>query len=229
VEARDRLQELGSSRADGTRRRPAVSARAGCRQTIWDTTVLVGTLMSGTAVLLDLLIEESIQLHFVSALIFATVPAAAALVVGATLVTLLGLLGISYDIIRTLVVPGLLYCVCFSTDLLIDFAYAHKGDIGRAITWGAGGPIQFTRALAIWIGQILRRAGTRTRSALTWVSREIALEALWINQGARRVLDMTKLIGGWPIRSSARLMLRLSERKGRASDVFGFALRQDCR
>jgi hypothetical protein len=69
-----------------------------------------GVSMSGTAVLLDLLIDQSIQLHLISALIFATVPAAATLVVGAMMVTVRRILAITYDVIRTLLVPGLLYC-----------------------------------------------------------------------------------------------------------------------
>jgi hypothetical protein len=65
VEARDRLQELGSSRVGRTRRRAVVSVRPRCTQTIWNMTVTVGVLMSGTAVLLNLLIDQSTQLHLI--------------------------------------------------------------------------------------------------------------------------------------------------------------------
>jgi len=212
VEATDRLQELGSSCLGGTRRRPAVSARARGRQAIWDTTVLVGAVISTTAALLNVLIEESIQLRVISALIFATTPAAAALVVGAMLVTLLGLLGITYDLIRTLVVPGLLYCVCSGTPLLLDGTCRLKEYISTAFGRTAGGLMQFARGLAIPTRRILRGAGTPARSGLEWMSREIALEALWIKQGVRRVLGVTASIACWPIRTSALLILRLIER-----------------
>jgi hypothetical protein len=102
VSAKDRLQEVGSSRAGRTRRRAAVSVHARCTQTIWNMTVTVGVMMSGTAVLLTLVIDQSIQLHLISALILATVPAAATLVVGAVMVTVLRILAITYDVIRTL-------------------------------------------------------------------------------------------------------------------------------
>jgi hypothetical protein len=211
VEAIDPLQDLGSSRASGTRRRAAVSARARCRQTISETTVLVGALMSGTAVVLSLLIDESMQLHLISALIFAIVPAAAALAVGATLVTLLGLLGITYDLIRTFVVPGVLYGVCSGAPLLLDGACRLKECIGPAFDRTADGLFQFAsrpiRIVQLWGGQENARA-----PGLAWMSREIALEALWIKQRVRRVLGVSAPIACWPIRSSALLMLRLIER-----------------
>jgi hypothetical protein len=190
VAATSRLQELASSRAGGTRRRPTQSACARCRLTVRNAAVLVGAAMSGTAVLLNLLIDQSIQQHLVSALIFATVPAAAALAVGATLVALLWLLGTSYDLVRMFVLPGLVYCVCSGTPLLLNRAYH----------------------LAMRSWQILKGAGTRARRGLAWIGREIVLEALWINRGIRSVLGATAWIACWPIRGSALLMLRLIER-----------------
>jgi len=126
---------------------PAASARARCRQAIRDTTLLASALLPGTAVLLNLLIEGSIQQRLVSVLIFANVPAAAALAVGATLVALLGLLALTYDIIRTLVVPGVLYCVCSGTPLLLDVARRLKEYVGPASGRTADRLIRFARGL----------------------------------------------------------------------------------
>jgi hypothetical protein len=203
VKATDRWQEHGFSRVGGTLRHPAVSTRARCRQTIWDSTFLVGTVTSGAAVLLNLLI--------VSALIFATVPAVAALVVGTMLVSLLWFLGITYDSIRMFVVPGLLYCARSGRPLLLVETSHLKKYMGVAFGRRACGLMQFARDLAIRIRQILRGAGARARSGLKWMSREIALEALWIKQGVHRVLAVTASIACWPIRSSALLILRLIE------------------
>jgi hypothetical protein len=44
------------------------------------------------------------------------------------------------------------------------------------------------------------------------MSREIALEALWIKQGVRRILRVAASIACWPIRTSGLLVLRLIER-----------------
>lgn len=213
MDAKDRLQELGSSRAaSGTRRRDAVSARARCRQTIWETTVLLGILMSGTAVLLNLLIEQSIQLHLISALIFATIPAAAALAISAILLALLWLLGTTYDLLRMFVLPSLLWCVCFGVPVVLDASYRLNGYLAATFGRTAEGLGQFARGVAIGIRQILRRAGTRARYGLAWMSREIALEALWIQQGVCRVLGIAALLACWPIRTSAGLILRLIDR-----------------
>jgi hypothetical protein len=150
----DRSQELSEdSSATSKRRSPAVSARARCSQMIWNIAAVVGAVTSGTVVLLSLLIDESIQLRLVSALVFAAVPAVAALVLGATLVGLLRLLGIVYDLLRTLVLPRIIFCV-FGMAFLIKLASAHKGDVGRVLVWGSGR--RFTRGCAIGIGQILR-------------------------------------------------------------------------
>jgi hypothetical protein len=198
---------------------PAASARARCRQAIRDTTLLAGALLSGTAVLLNLLIEESIQQRLVSALIFATVPAAAALAVGATMVTLLGLLAVTYDIIRTPVVPRrsllrLLWHAC-------DVARRLKEYVGPAFGRTADRLIRFARGLAIHLFQTLRGAGTRGRCGLAWMSREIALEALWIKQSVRRVFGATVWIACWPIRTSALLLSRLIERNVSHGRAFG--------
>jgi hypothetical protein len=55
----------------------------------------------------------------------------------------------------------------------------------------ARGLIQFARGIAIDIRQIHSGAGARARSGLEWMSREFALEALWIKQRVRRVLAAT--------------------------------------
>jgi hypothetical protein len=229
VRDKDRLQELGSSRAGGARRRPAVSARARCRQTIWDTTVLLGTMMSGTAVLLNLLIDQSTQLHLVSALIFATVPAAAALAVSAMLVALLWLLGMSYDLVRTLVVPGLLWCLCSGAPLLLDMVCRLNQYFCCRVRPDSRRLMQFARGLAIDIQQILRDAGTRARGGLTWMSREIALEAVWIKQTMRSGLGATTSIVCWPIRGLALLILKAMERTRQAQSPQSLASDQSRR
>src|SRR5262245_5738371 len=86
---------------------PAVRARVRLSRMIWDVVVRIGALLSALAVLLSLLIDESPRLHLVSALVFALLPALAALLLGATLVGLLRLVGVVYDLARTFVLPGL--------------------------------------------------------------------------------------------------------------------------
>src|SRR5215218_1348683 len=202
MDAKDRLQELGSSRAaSGTRRRDAASARARarCRQTIWETTVLLGILMSGTAVLLNLLIDQSIQLHLISAVIFATISAAAALAASAILLGLLWLLGTTYDLLRMFVLPSLLWCVCFGVPVILDASYRLNGYLTATSGRTAEGLGQFARGVAIGIRQILRCAGTRPRYGLAWISREIALEVLWIKQSVCRVVGIGALLACWPI------------------------------
>jgi hypothetical protein len=186
------------SSARSMRRSSAVSARARCRQMMWDAAKLIGALTSGMAGLLGLLIDESIELRLMSASIFAAAPATAALVLGATAVSLLGLLGIAYDLFRTHALPR-----------IIKIALEFKQDIGRVLIWGGSRLIRFMMVLFISIAQISRSLPRRSASGLAWVSREIALEALWIKQSRRRLIDLATFIFGWPIRSSARLILRL--------------------
>src|SRR5262245_65454291 len=92
---------LGEGPSAPTRCAPAVSARSRCSRMLWDAIVRLGALASGTTVLAGLLINESIETHVLSAVVFAAVPAAAALVLGATVVCLVRLLGIVYDLLRT--------------------------------------------------------------------------------------------------------------------------------
>jgi len=216
VDAIDRLQELRGSSGGMRRPRAAISARRRCRKTIWNVTVAVGLLLSGTAVLFNLLIEESIQIRLISALIVAAVPIVAAVIIGAILVTLLGLLGIVYDVMRTLLVPALLYCVRSGTPVLVDGAYRLKNYADSGVGRIVDVLMRFAGDFAIGISQILRRGGTRACSGLTWMSREIALEAFWIKQGFRRVVDISRSIVCWQIRTSALLLLRLIERKRQA-------------
>jgi hypothetical protein len=196
---------------------------------IWDIAAVVGALTSGTAVLLGLLIDEPMQLHLLSALVFGAVPVGAALLLGAVLVCLLKLLGIVYDLLGTLVLPRIIFCVRFGMAFLIKLASDHKGDVGRVLVLGAGRLIRLTMTCVIWIEQTLRSARTRAGSGLALLGREIALEALWINQRSRSLIDLALFIAAWPIRSLARLALRLRGRH-RKSDVFAFTYgQQDCR
>lgn len=188
----------GDSSARSRRRSSAVSARARCRQMMWDAAKLIGALMSGMAGLLGLLIDESIELRLMSASMFAAAPAIAALVLGATAVSLLGLLGIAYDLLRTHALPR-----------IIKIALEFKQDIGRVLIWEAGRLIRLMMVLFISIAQISRNLPRRSASVLAWVSREIALKALWIKHSRRRLIDLATFIFSWPIRSSARLILRL--------------------
>jgi len=148
---------------------------------IWDIAKVVGALGSGTGVLLGPLIDQSLELRLFSAVVFAAVPAAAALVLGATLVCLLKLLGIVYDLLRTLLLPR-----------IVKLASSLKGDFGGVLIWGAGRLIRFMRASVMWIGQILKSTQTRARTGLAWVSREIALEALRIKHSAGRLKDLAR-------------------------------------
>jgi hypothetical protein len=184
------------SSARNIRRSSAVSARARCSQMMWDAAKLIGALTSGMAGLLGLLIDESIELRVISALMFAAFPAVAALVLAATAVCLLGLLGIAYDLLRRRLLPW-----------LVKIALEYKEEIGRVLIWGAGRLIRCISVFFMSIAQILRSLPTRTASGLAWVSRDIAL---WMKHSSRRLIDLAPFIAGWPIRSSARLILRLA-------------------
>ena len=113
---------LGEGPSAPTRCAPAVSARSRCSRMLWDVIIRLGALASGTTVLAGLLIDESIETHVLSAVVFAAVPAAAALLLGATLVCLVRLLGIVYDLLRTRLLPGFWFCLCAGTVFLIAFA-----------------------------------------------------------------------------------------------------------
>src|SRR5215470_8619917 len=54
-----------------TRCAPAVSARSRCSRMLWDVIVRLGAVASGATVLAGLLIDESIETHVLSAVVFA--------------------------------------------------------------------------------------------------------------------------------------------------------------
>ena len=193
-----------------TQRAPAVSARSRCSRLLWDISVRLGALASATTVLAGLLINESIETHVLSAVVFAVVPAAAALVLGATLICLMKLLGIVYDLLRTRLLPGFWVCLCAGTEFLIAFARDHKVDIYRALHRGAISLVRFTKAFVVWREQIRGKATAGARSGLAWLRREAVLEAYWIKRGAGSLLAATPFVAGWPIRRAARLILRLA-------------------
>ena len=193
-----------------TQRAPAVSARSRCSRLLWDISVRLGALASATTVLAGLLIDESIEIHVLSAVVFAAVPAAAALVLGTTLVCLVRLLGIVYDLVQTRLLPGFWFCLCTGSAFLIAFARERKGDIYRALCWGAISLIRFTKASVVWLEQIRVKATARARGGLAWLREEAVLQAFWIKRSARSLLAATAFVAGWPIRRAARLILRLA-------------------
>ena len=192
---------------------PAVRARVRLSRMIWDTVANLGVVASGVAALPSLLIDESSSLQLVSAFAFAAVPAVAALLLGAMLVAVLRLLGIAYDLVRILLLPGLVR-LCFGAAARAgELANRHRRDLGRALVRGARRLIGFARAGIGRVGRILGRERARARSALAWLGREAALDALWAKRHAERLLRAAPVIAGWPIRSSARLILGLIERR----------------
>jgi hypothetical protein len=201
---------LGEGPSAPTRCAPAVSARSRCSRMLCDVIVRLGALASGTTVLAGLLINESIETHVLSVVVFALVPAAAALVLGATLVCLVSLLGVVYDLLRTRLLPGFWFCLCAATAFLIAFAREHKVDVYRALRRGAVSLIRLTKGCVVWLEQTRLKATAGARSGLAWLRREAVLEALWIKRSARSLLAATPFVAGWPIRRAARLLLRLT-------------------
>jgi hypothetical protein len=177
---------------------------------LWDAIVRLGALASGTTVLAGLLINESIETHVLSAVVFAAVPAAAALVLGATVVCLVRLLGIVYDLLRTRLLPGFWFCLCAGTAFLMAFARERKVDLYRALRRGAISLVRFTRGCVVWLEHIRRKASAAAGSGLAWLRREAVLEAFWIRRSTRSLLAATSFVAGWPIRRAARLILRLT-------------------
>jgi hypothetical protein len=201
---------LGEGPYAPTRWAPAVSARSRCSRMLWDVIVRLGALASGTTVLAGLSINESIEIHVLSAVVFAVVPAAAALVLGATLVCLVRLLGLVYDLLRTRLLPGFWFCLCAGTAFLTARAREHKVDIYRALRRGAMSPLRFTKGCVVWLEQIRGKATAGARNGLARLRREAVLEAFWIKRSARSLLAATSFVAGWPIRRAARLILRLT-------------------
>jgi len=193
---------------------PAVPARARLARMLWEVAARTGVLAGGLAVLLSLLIDESPALHLVSAFALAAGSAAAALVLGTMLVALVRLLGIAYDLVRILL-PALVGLCIRTAALLIALVRRHRRDVERALARAAGRLIRLARACADWFGQALVAASARIRSWLARAARQAGREALWIKQDAQRLLGKAPVVAGWPIRSTARLILGLIERRAR--------------
>src|SRR5262245_65462328 len=97
IAAEPAQSRLGEGPSAPTRCAPAVSARSRCSRMLWDVIVRLGAVASVTTVLTGLSIKESIETQVLSAMVFAAVPAAAALVLGATLAYMVRRSGIVSD------------------------------------------------------------------------------------------------------------------------------------
>jgi hypothetical protein len=202
-----------------------VSLRIRCSRMIWETATWVAVLLVGTAGLLGLLTGESIQVHAISVLVFGIIPAVALLIVAAMLCVLLRFLGSVYVMLRAALPYGVASCIYLGAAFhtrIVHFCELKY----RVLVRAADKLVQATIAGAIWTRHTLRRASEATRKGLALVVREIALEVIWAQQVAARLVAIMTFMAGWPIRSSARLLLRFINRRGRAA--LSPARRGDC-
>jgi hypothetical protein len=186
----------------------AVPVRARYSRMIWETATWVGVLLTSTAGLFGFLTDESIETHATSVLVLGIIPAAAVLLLAAVLVSLLRLLGTIYDFLRAALAYGFASCICLGTAFLSGIVNFHEWGSYRVLVRAADQLVQATMAGVIWTRRLLKRAGERARSGWTSVVQEIVLEVLWAKQVAARLATIMPFMAGWPIRISARLLLR---------------------
>ena len=192
-----------------TRIRPTdCSARVRCSRVIWEIATWVCVLLPSTAVLFSFLTDESIQLHVTSALVLGAIPAAVVLLMAAVLISLLSFLGTIYGLLRTTLAYAFGSCICLGTVFLVGIVNFHERDMYRVFVRVVGQRVRATTTMVLLTGNLLRRAAVGARNGWTFVVREMVLEASWAKQVARRLVEIMLFIAAWPIRTSARLLLR---------------------
>ena len=194
----------------------AVSLRVRCSRMIWETATWVGILLVSTAGLLGFLTGDSIQVHAISVLVFGIIPATAVLILAAVLVCLLRFLGSVYDLLRAALPYGVASCIYLGAAFhtrIVHFCELKY----RVLVRATDQLVLATIAGVIWTRHLLKRGGEKTRNGWALVVREIALEVVWAQQVAARLVAIMPFMAGWPIRSSARLLLRFINRRGRAA------------
>jgi hypothetical protein len=193
-----------------------VSLRIRFGRMIWETATWVAVLLVSTPGLLGFLTGESIQMHAISVLAFGIIPAVALLVVAAVLCVLLSFLGSVYDLFGAALPYGVASCTYLGAAFhtrIVHFCELTYRVFGRA----ANQLVLATLAGAIGTRHLLKRSGEKTRNGWVLAVREIALEVVWAQQVAARLVAIMPFMAGWPIRSSARLLLRFINRRGRAA------------
>ena len=191
----------------------AVAARTQCRRMIWEIATWVSALLSITAVLFGFLTDESIQLHVTCALVLGVIPAAAVLLLAAVLASLLSFLGTVYDFLRAALAHGLVLCISLLRAILVRSVNLHELHINRVLVQAAGQLVRSTMAGVIWTRHLLRKAAGGARNGWTFVVREVVLEARWTKHLAGRLIEIIPFMAAWPIRTSARLLLRFIDWK----------------
>lgn len=186
----------------------AASVRARYRRMIWETATWVGVLLAGTAGLFGFLMGDSIQMHATSVLVLGIIPAAAVLCLAAVLVSLLRFLGTIYDLLRAALAYGFASCICLGAAFHTWISHFHELTSYRALMGAADQLVQATMAGAVWTGLLLKRAGEKTCNGWAFVVRQIVLEVVWAQQVSARLVAIMPFMAGWPIRTSARLLLR---------------------
>jgi hypothetical protein len=197
-------------------RHSAVSLRVRCSQMIRETATWVGVLLVSTAGLLGFLTGESIQVHAISVLVFGIIPAITVLVLAAMLVCLLRFLGSVYDLLRAALPYGVASCIYLGAAFhtrIVRFCELKN----RVLVRATDHLVQGTLAGVIWTRHLLKRGGEKTRKGWALVVREIALEVVWAQQVAARLGAIMPFVAGWPIRSSARLLLRFINGRSRTA------------
>jgi hypothetical protein len=197
----------------------AVSLRVRCGRMIRETATWVGVLLVSTAGLLGFVTGESIQVHATSVLVFGIIPAAAVLILAAILVSLLRFVGSVYDLLRAALLYGLGSCVCLGAAFYNRIAHFHELNSYRVFVRATDHLVQATKAGAIWTRHLLKRGGETTRKGWALVVREIILEVLWAQQAAARLVAIMPYVAGWPIRTSARLLLSFINMSGETAIV----------
>jgi hypothetical protein len=187
----------------------AVSVRARCSRMIWEAAILATVLMSSTVGLFGFLTDESIHIQAISVFVLGVIPAAAVLLLTAVVVALLRFLGAIYDLLRAAVAYSFVSCVCLDTAFLARIMKSHEIDLNQVLVRTAVQLIRGTMIGTMWVGRLLRRPAERARTGCMFVAQEIVLEFLWAKQVAARLAAMMPFIATWPLRASARLLLRL--------------------
>jgi hypothetical protein len=186
----------------------ALSVRARCSRMIWEAATLVGVLLVTIAALFGFLTGEPIQIHAISFLVLGIIPAAAVLLFAGVLVLFFRFLGSMYDVLTAVLPYGFASCICLGAAFRSEIVNFREWNSYRGFVLVSGRTVQVIMAGPGLIGCFLKSAAERTQIKCRLVVREIVLEWIWARKHVVRLAAHMPLIAGWPVRTSARLLLK---------------------